>query len=292
MERYRCVLGTAGVGGVWGKVNRMESIRTILEALEGGIRAIDTSPSYGDAEEFAGRALREWRGDRPLVSTKVGRLKSYAPDDCRYDYSGEGMQRSVENSLKTLGLSSLDLLFLHDPAAIPQGEAERVIGQLLEFKAKGYAQQLGVGGNPPQWFRPLLRKEYFDVVMEHNRLTAICIDALGDSFPFLEANGILPYVASPLHMGLLGKRFEAFQADPPPWLEKESLDKAIRLRQLREGRHLPLSTLSHRFILSINREFRVVVGPSNPSELAATLSDIQAGPLPDTLFKEIYGLLR
>lgn len=284
----RCVLGTAGLAGLWGKTDPVESVRSVLLALEDGITAIDTSPSYGDAEALVGRALREWRGQRPLVSTKVGRLKSYVVDDCIYDYSAEGMQKSVENSLTVLRVPSLDLLFLHEPAAIPEKEVDRVIGQLLEFKRKGYVQQLGIGGNPPPSFRPFLMKAYFDVVMEVARFTAINIDSLKDSIPFLTSRGILPYIASPLHMGLLGKSFDTFRADPPGWLDKESLQRAIQLRQLSEGSHLSLSALSHRFILSFDREFRLVIGPSNPSELAATLADIQAGPLPPALFRDIY----
>jgi D-threo-aldose 1-dehydrogenase len=266
----------------------MESVLSVLQALESGIPAIDTSPSYGDAEAFVGRALREWRGTRPLVSTKVGRLKSYVVDNGFYDYSEAGMQKSVENSLETLGMSTLDLLFLHEPAAIPPEAAERVVGQLLEFKRKGYARQLGVGGNPPEWFKPFLRKEYFDVVMETGRLTAIRIDALNDSIPFYKSKEILTYLASPLYMGLLGKGFDTFRAEPPAWLDNESLQRAIRLRQLPAGRSFPLSTLSHRFILSFREEFRLVIGPSNASELAATLADIAAGPLPRALFEEIY----
>ncbi|MGY0036414.1 aldo/keto reductase [Pedobacter sp. NJ-S-72] len=51
------VLGTAGLGGVWGKVDAYESISTIVHAIEQGILAIDTAPAYGDAEFFLGEAL-------------------------------------------------------------------------------------------------------------------------------------------------------------------------------------------------------------------------------------------
>src|SRR5688572_13922057 len=92
----RCVLGTAGLGGVWGRVDPEESVRTILTSLECGISAIDTAPAYGNAEEFIGKALQQWRGPQPAVSTKVGRLKTFAADDGRYDYSVKGMQSSLE----------------------------------------------------------------------------------------------------------------------------------------------------------------------------------------------------
>ena len=121
----RCVLGTTGLGGVWGKIDPTESIKAILMALANGITCIDTAPAYGDAESFVGIALNEWEGQKPLISTKIGRLKSYSATEGVYDYSNDGMEKSVENSLKALGVSDFDILFLHEPDAIPEKSAER-----------------------------------------------------------------------------------------------------------------------------------------------------------------------
>ena len=71
----KCILGTAGLGGIWGVIDQEESVRTILLALENGIEALDTAPAYADAEEIVGTALGKWRGNLPAISTKVGRLK-------------------------------------------------------------------------------------------------------------------------------------------------------------------------------------------------------------------------
>ncbi|WP_449439677.1 aldo/keto reductase [Pedobacter steynii] len=110
-EKDKLILGTAGLGGIWGKIDAKESIATILSALEQGITAIDTAPAYGDAEELIGTALSLWSGQKPLISTKVGRLKGYRVDDAKYDYTVEGMKKSMENSLKTLNVPIVDVLF-------------------------------------------------------------------------------------------------------------------------------------------------------------------------------------
>lgn len=52
----RCVLGTAGLGGIWGKIDNEESIKAILIALKSGITCIDSAPAYGDAESFVDAA--------------------------------------------------------------------------------------------------------------------------------------------------------------------------------------------------------------------------------------------
>ena len=96
MHKERCVLGTVGLGGIWGKVSPEESVNTLLKALENGIQAIDTAPAYGDAETYVGKALRLWPGENPQISSKVGRLKGYAADEGNYDFSNAVMQKSVE----------------------------------------------------------------------------------------------------------------------------------------------------------------------------------------------------
>ncbi len=62
----------------------------------------------------------------------------------KLDYSTEGMKRSIHNTLDTLGLGYLDLLFLHEPHLVPLNEIERILDTLHEFKALGLTRRLGV----------------------------------------------------------------------------------------------------------------------------------------------------
>jgi D-threo-aldose 1-dehydrogenase len=287
MGKERCILGTVGLGGVWGKIDPQESVATLLTAFEAGISAIDTAPAYGDAELYVGQALRLWSGVRPQISTKVGRLKSYAADEGYYDYSDKGMQLSVEQSLHTLGISELDILFLHDPAAINAGQADAVIESLLAFKRKGYTRQIGLGGNPPGWFHKYLKPEIFDVLMEFNKLNACSAVALEEHLPFCIHNKIRYFAASPLNMGLLGSSFETFTARPPAWLDIKYVEAAIRIKDIANRHNMPLHTLAHRFLLSLPYPFDIVIGASNQEQLKCTITDFDSGPLPGALFLEI-----
>ena len=160
----RLVLGTSGIGGAWGEVNPTESIDTILYALNNGISAIDTAPSYVDAEKFVGQALKLWKGDTPFISTKVGRLRGEHAHDCKVDYSPETMRRSVYNSLEVLGLSHIDLLFLHEPQLAPVENLQEIVDTLMSLKEEGVVKYLGIGGNPIEAFLPLITKGYFKAV--------------------------------------------------------------------------------------------------------------------------------
>lgn len=286
----RCVLGTAALGGTWGKVDSDELIKAILMALENGIKCIDTAPAYGDAEDYVSIALSRWNGPMPQLSTKVGRLKSYEADQGFYDYSDEGMERSVMNSLKTLNVPAIDILFLHDPLAIPGSEVERVLAQLMNFKKKGYAKKLGVGGNVHHIFEKYNFGSSFDVAMEFNRLDACCWEALDTSFPFYQLRGMEFYAASPLHMGLLGDKFEKYAASPPAWLEKGCVEKVRKVKAIADKYALPLRSLAHRFLLSLKRDFRIVIGASGSFQLRQTIADISQGPLPESIMEEIMNL--
>lgn len=285
LERY--VLGTAALGGVYGPVVPEASVGVILSALEKGIPAIDTAPAYGDAEYFVGRALKEWKGPKPLVSTKVGRLRSYASDKGHYDYSPGTMERSVGDSLTALGLPKLDILFLHDPWAIPADQVAEVVGQMQLLQQKGYTERIGVGGNPPLQLLPYVDKGVFNVVMEFFRFTAICPDALTDSIPKYHSLGILPYVASPLHMGLLGRRFGEFLTATPSWLDPVWVRRASAVWEIASGHGLSLSSLAHRYVFFAPVDIKVVIGPRSLHELEETEKDIAAGPLPEAVVREI-----
>jgi len=283
----RCVLGTAGLGGVWGQVVKEESIKAILDALEYGITAIDTAPAYGDAESFIGDALKQWKGSFPKISTKVGRLKSYASDKCFYDYSNSGLDESLRSSLQTLGVPAVDILFLHEPSVIHTEEADRIIDKMLTFKTRRYAKRIGVGGNSPAWFQKYITADIFDVVMEFNRLNACCVDALNTSLPDCEFKGIDFYVASPLYMGLLGSRFEAFTENPPAWLAKRDIKQAKQVKEIADKYSIQLSSLSHRFLLTVQHRFKIVIGATDSYQLHHTVSDFTNGPLPEDIYTEI-----
>ncbi|PSL44686.1 aryl-alcohol dehydrogenase-like predicted oxidoreductase [Chitinophaga niastensis] len=287
MVSERLVLGTAGLGGVWGKVDPHQSVLTILSALESGIAAIDTAPAYGDAEIYLGQALRQWRGAMPVISSKVGRLKSYAANQGHYDFTDRAMAKSVEDSLRTIGTSCLDILFLHDPHVIPEEDAERIIATLIKFKEQGLAKRLGVGGNWPSWMKTWLDAGIFDVVMEFNRLNASNIIALKDSLPYCLARNIQYYAASPLNMGLLGRCIGSFKQMRPEWLPIATLEIAMRLEQIAAKHQLTLPAMAHRFLLSLPYDFNIVLGPSDKLELDASIENFNKGKLPETILKEI-----
>ncbi|MFB9292582.1 aldo/keto reductase [Persicitalea jodogahamensis] len=286
------VLGTAGLGGVWGDIDRQESVEAILYALENGVERLDTAPAYRDAEAIVGEALRQWRGPRPLVSTKVGKLRADTADQRTNDYDPATMQRSVAESQEVLGVHQLDLLFLHEPEQVPEERVPEVIDFMQQTKQGGAAATIGLGGVVPTAYHEAIRRGVFEVVMSYNNLNAACLDGLESDIPFFRAHGLTTYQGSALYMGLLGNRFEKYREDAPPWISPASLTRARRANELAQSLDMKLSTLAHRYLLSMQEVDYLVLGAKNLSQLKTTLTDCRAGRLDESAFEELTDLIQ
>ncbi len=289
----RLVYGTSGLGGVWGKIDPEESIACLHYAFENGIIAIDTAPSYSQAERIVGRALNRWPGERPFISTKVGRLQAEGAYEFKLDYSPEGMRSSVERSLDLLGIEQLDLLFLHEPQCVPMHRIDEVLETMQGFKEQGLTRMLGVGGNPTDEFRPYITPSTFQVVSGFCKLDACNLTAFDQDIPYLRQQGIAYYAASSLHFSLLGDGFDAYVSNPPDseYISARDVAHAKSVNALALKYDMPLSTLAQRYLFSIEEATRVVIGARTLNHIQITISDWEQGTLPETIFNEVTNLL-
>src|ERR1700738_4415462 len=119
---------TLGVGCAFlgrradGSIDEDTGVAAILAALDAGVRLIDTASLYsnGSAERVVGQALRE----RPALAGKVV-VETKVRDVRDFKYSGDETRRSVETSLRRLGIDHIPMIFIHDP---PAAIFDRVMG--------------------------------------------------------------------------------------------------------------------------------------------------------------------
>lgn len=140
----RLGLGISGPHGT--SLLAPESTHAIIHrAYELGVRLFDTAPSYGagEAERRLGEALKRLPRFECIISTKVGVTSSGMARRVR-DFSPDGVRRSIDGSLKRLGLHRLDWLFLHGPA--PSELTPELLKMLAELKVSGQIGALGVAG--------------------------------------------------------------------------------------------------------------------------------------------------
>lgn len=286
----RIVLGTAGLGGAWRKIDRSSSIDTLLFALDHGIKHIDMAPAYMDAEEIVSEALLQWKGNPPILSTKVGKKKGMATQQGLNDYHPDQLESSLNNSLTILKRSQIDILFLHEPDQVPINRVNEVVEKLRRFKQQGMVKKLGFGGAPSDKFRAGIKDGVFDIVMDFNNYNLAQRTALKRDFPYYRKHNLEIHEASALMMGLLGSRLDSYIKEPPSWISKELMVKARALQALANHNDMLLSTMAHRFLMYSDQIDKMVIGPSNLHQLKLTLSDLQKGPLPLPLVNQINNI--
>jgi aryl-alcohol dehydrogenase-like predicted oxidoreductase len=166
-------LGGAGLGGMYGSVSNEDAIQTIHRALEVGINYIDNSPFYGQCEQGVGSALVSLGGlpSGMHLCTKTGTHPE------RYgDYSAAATRWSVENSLQTLGLDSIDLVQVHavesidmDTVLAPNG----TVDELERLRDEGKLRAIGLAVYGRDFHRRALASGRFDVILTHDDYTLV-----------------------------------------------------------------------------------------------------------------------
>lgn len=288
-NQSRLVCGCSGLGGVWRPIEEKDAIGTIIHALENGIRVFDTAPSYNKSQEYLGKALKNWTGEKPFISTKIGRLKADRAEDTIVDYSTKTMRESLYNSLEVLGLDQIDLLFLHEPHLVPVEKMDEIMACLKSFKKEGLVKKLGIGGNPTAPFYPHMIKENFDVLSGFLKLDACNINAFDKDLPILQKENMAYYAASALHMGLLGRRLDAYSKERPnnEWISNTDVDVALLVNEIARKHNIPISRLALRYVFSIKEADRVVIGPSKQEQMEDLIEAWDEGKLPEEIFDDI-----
>ena len=264
-----------------------EQARITLEALlEGPVPFLDTAAAYGDgeSERRLGQALRA-RGGLPPGFV----LSSKADRDLRTgDFSGAQIRRSLERSLRLLGLDRLQLCYLHDPehttfaaSMAPGGPVDT----LLRCKEEGLIDHVGIAGGPIPMMVRYVETGLFEAAITHNRYTLLNV-AAEPLFAACARHDVALLNAAPYGGGILAKDPSAFARyayrEAPP----EILERAVRLSAICARHGVPLAAAALRFSLRDPRVVSTIVGISRPERLAQTL-DFATRPIPDALWDEL-----
>ncbi len=268
------------------EVAEEQALATIRAIFEGPINFVDTAASYGDgeSERRIGIVLRELGGLPPgfVLATKADRNLQTG------DFSGAQMRRSVERSLKLLGLEQLQLLYLHDPEHISFEQAMAPGGPvevLQRCKEEGLIAHLGVAGGPIDLMKRFVETDLFEAAISHNRYTLLNTEA--DSFWDVCAQHHVAAVnAAPYGSGMLVKGPDAY----PRYMYEDApasmVARARRLQAVCERYHVPLAAAALQFSLREPRITSTIVGLSRPERLTETLTFAQ-WPIPANLWDDL-----
>ena len=233
-------LGCATLGGSQIAVARAVAEEIVGAAWTAGVRYVDTAPFYGvgQAERCVGDALRDHPRDEWVLSTKVGRLlrrnptgifadgrRHPLPFDAVYDYSYDGIMRSLEDSFQRLGLARIDILYVHDIGAYQHGvEATAALMKTLResgcralesLRRSGEVSAIGIGVNEREVLLEALEWGAWDAFLLAGRYTLLEQAPLDDLLPKCVAAGTSVIVGGPLNSGILAGR-ETWNYRPAP----------------------------------------------------------------------------
>lgn len=239
--------GAASIGNLYRATTDEEAASAVARAWDVGIRYFDTAPHYGLglSERRLGRALAGYPRDEFVISTKVGRLLERnfhptprdtdgfdVPGDFRrvWDFSRDGVRRSLDESLQRLGMDHVEIVYAHDPDQFREGAARQGLNALAELRSQGVVHAIGVGTNAVDQLEELLRDGLIDVAMLAGRYTLLEQGGLRSVLqPALEAHAGIVAVGV-FNTGLLSTAWPASNAKYD--YDQAPLDLVARARQL------------------------------------------------------------
>lgn len=300
--------GGASLGNLYQETSDADARLAVDAAWAGGVRYFDTAPHYGLglSERRLGAALAAQPtqpGQGYVLSTKVGRLLvpnpaptgsdlaagGFAVPDTtvrRFDFSRDGVLRSLESSLDRLGVSRIDIVYVHDPDEHVEQAVAEAIPALTELRGQGVIGAVGVGMNQWQALARIVAETDLDAVMLAGRWTLL--DRSGA--PLLAAcaeREVAVIAAAPYNSGLLasdwpadGARFDYGQAPGDVLAKARALAEICR----RHGTRLPAAALQ--FPLRHPAVVSVVAGLRTAAEAEAAVR-LLAAPVPDAAWAEL-----
>ncbi|MFD5570027.1 aldo/keto reductase [Streptomyces cadmiisoli] len=297
----RIGFGTAPMGNMFRAIPDEEATATLDAAWDQGIRYYDTAPLYGAglAEIRLGELLSSKPRDEYVLSTKVGRVildevetgsgdlgekgdlfAAGRPNKILHEWTADATERSIEGSLKRLGVDRLDIVWVHDVAQDFHGDqwlskleeartgAFRVLARL---RSEGVIKAWGLGVNrtEPIELTLALDEPKPDGFLLAGRYTLLDHEhALQRLLPMAQERGVGMVVGGPYSSGILagGAHFE-YQAAPP-----EIIERVKRIKEIADRSDVSLKAAAVQFSLAHPMSAAVIPGATRPDRIAEDLA--------------------
>ena len=295
--------GTAPLGNLYKSISDESAQKTLDLAWTSGLRYFDTAPLYGLglSETRLNRFLRDKPRDEYVLSTKVGRLMQLCKPDDRtgigkwfdvpqrkefFDYSYDGIMRSIEFSFERLGIERIDILYAHDLCIFTHGSKGASDEKISEFfKQKGYDAMLslrdqglisaiGAGTNEWEVCQTLAERGDFDLFLLAGRYTLLEQEALNSFLPLCQSRGIGVVTGGPYNSGILASgavpgAFYNYNLAP-----LEILKKVSAIEKICKNYEVPLKAAALQFPLLHPTHVSVIPGGQSIEEMKSNVESL------------------
>jgi D-threo-aldose 1-dehydrogenase len=314
--------GSAPIGNLYRAVSEADAQATLAAAWDSGVRYFDTAPLYGVglSETRLNHFLRGKPREDYVISTKVGRLLQVCPPDQRtgigkffetpnrrevYDYSYDGVMRSLEFSLERLGLDRVDILYVHDldifthgskaasDARIDEFFSRKAYDAMISLRDQGVIKAIGGGINEWQVCQTLTERGDFDLFLLAGRYTLLEQEALQSFLPLCQKRGIGIALGGPYNSGILARGpSEGAQynySDAP----QSVIDQVAKIDAVCKRYNVRMIEAALKFPLLHPAVLSVVPGGQSVEEVLSN-RDILDAPITPALWADLkaHGLMR
>jgi D-threo-aldose 1-dehydrogenase len=297
----RLGLGGAPFGGLSEDVAQQRATESIAAGVDVGIRYFDTAPLYGSgkSERYFASALKGVERDSYVLSTKVGRLLNPTADaqtddvylnsppmDVVFDFSRDGIMRSIEDSLKRLELDRIDIVFVHDPDDHHDQVVKEAFPALAELRSQGVIKAIGAGMNFWEPLAQFAREADFDCFLLAGRYTLLDHSGLIDLMPLCVEKKMSIVLGGPYNSGVLASDLSEettyFYKSTPP----QVLELARKIKAVCDRHGVPLKAAALQFGLAHPVVAATIPGARSADEVRENF-DMASFEIPTDLWAEL-----
>jgi D-threo-aldose 1-dehydrogenase len=306
-------LGGAPLGNLFTAVSEADAQSIIQQAINDGCTMFDTAPHYGHglSEHRFGQALRQLPRDSFVLSSKVGRILTSSataerdqlnfvnilPYNQHWDYSAAGVRRSVEDSLQRMGMSHLDVAFVHDCCSICHGDnypkvlrqvIDEALPELQKMKREGLIRAIGLGVNDVQVCLDVLKEAELDCILLAGRYTLADHSGFAELLPICEQRGMRIAIGGVFNSGILAtgvrgseKLLFNYDSAPTEWVERVRAIETVC-----DEFNVPLRAAALQFPLAHPSVDTVLLGANQLNHWADALAMLQH-PIPAAFWAKL-----
>lgn len=274
------------------QVDEELGVKTLVDALDAGYRFIDTAVLYGRSlsETMIGQALRlrPQLRDEVIVTTKAGRTYE------GFDFSFDGILKSVYASLERMGLDRMELLYIHDPMDFPMDDilSDRgALGALRHLQDQGVIKFVGTAANDPAVNLPYIRSGEFDAAVIADSWSLINLTAERGIFDAAEKHDVGLVVATALERGLLVTGPVEGAAYLNRYFSSDCLDQVRKIQNLCQRYSIPLIAAALQWCARHPQVTSTIPGARISEEASASFAAMQID-IPEAFWPELQSLVK
>lgn len=304
LEVTRLGIGGAALGGLFHDLAEDTATNTVKRALQLGISFFDTAPLYGagKSESRYRRGLEGWNRDSYVLASKVGyallpqkpgaKQEMFFPYDNppalqpTFDFSYDGVMRSLEGSLRRLGLDRIDVLHIHDPTDHFDAAMKGAYVALDKLRKEGVIGAVGVGTTEVETLIRFVHAGDFDCILLAGRYSLLDHSALKDALPLCEAKGVSIIIGGPYNSGILatgavaGATYNYVPAGP------EVLEKVRQIENTCREYSVPLKAAALQFPFGHPAVVSIIPGARSEAEVEENFRFV-GHPIPAEFWQDL-----